>query len=102
MPALVLLVGLPMRRAVGTSLVVVALNSAVGFAKYAAVLGEAGGAVDWRLVGLFAAVGVGGALVGGRLGERVPQAALRRVFSVFLVAMGAFILWQELPGVLRP
>jgi uncharacterized membrane protein YfcA len=99
-PALVLLGGLPMRLAVGTSLVVIALKSFAGFFKYLDVLADAGLAVDWGLIGLLTAVGVGGAFLGNRIGERVPHAALRKGFAAFLVAMGAFILWQELPGVL--
>ena len=98
-PALVLLVGLDMRLAVGTSLSIIVLNSATGFVTYLDVLAAAGGAVDWRLVGAFAAVGVVGSLVGSRLSGRVPQAGLRRGFAVFLVVMGLFILSQEAPAV---
>ena len=63
-PALVLLVGLDMRLAVGTSLSIIVLNSATGFVKYLDVLQASGGAVDWRLVGTFAAIGIAGSLVG--------------------------------------
>jgi uncharacterized protein len=99
-PALVLLVGLDMRRAVGTSLVVIALNGAVGFARSLGVLDAAGLSVDARLIAVFAAVGAVGALAGGVLARRIPQARLRQSFAVFLVAMGVFILYQELPAVL--
>ena len=99
-PALVLLVGLPMRVAVGTSLSIIVLNCLSGFLKYLDVLGATEGAVDWRLVGLFVAVGVVGTFVGNRVSRRVPQAALRRVFAVFLLVMAAFILWREVPQVL--
>ena len=99
-PALVLLVGLDMRLAVGTSLSIVVLNSATGFLKTRDVLADAGVAVDWRLVVTFAAIGIVGSLVGSRLSQRVPQAGLRRGFAVFLVAMGAFILFKEAPSVL--
>lgn len=99
-PALVLLVGLDMRLAVGTSLSIIVLNSAVGFWKHLDTLTAAGGAVDWRLVGAFAAIGIVGSLVGVRLSGRVPQAALRRGFAVFLVAMGVFILATEGPAAL--
>ena len=98
-PALALLARLPMRRAVGTSLVLIVANSAVGFVRHALNLNADGIALDAGLIGLMAAVGVGGVLVGGRLGQRLPQATLRRAFAVFLVAMGVFILWRELPGV---
>lgn len=99
-PALVLLVGLPMRTAVGTSLSIIVLNSASGFAKYLDVLDASGQVVDVRLIGIFAGFGIVGSLVGQRVGRRVPQAQLRRGFAVFLVVMGVFILWRELPAVL--
>ena len=99
-PALVLLGGLPMRLAVGTSLVVIALKSAAGFAKYLDVLSADGLGVDWQLIGIFAVIGVAGSMAGSRLGGHVPQATLKKGFAVFLVVMGVFVLWRELPGVL--
>lgn len=101
-PALVVLVGLPMRDAVGTSLVVIAANSAVGFVKYLSVLDAGGLSVDLHLVVVFAGIGVAGSLVGNAVSGKVPQASLRRGFAVLLVAMGAFILWREVPRVLAP
>lgn len=101
-PALVLLVGLDMRLAVGTSLSIIVLNSVTGFLKYLDTLTAAGDVIDWRLVGTFAAIGIVGSLVGARLSRRVPQAQLKRGFAVFLVVMGTFILIQEGPRALRP
>lgn len=96
-PALVLLGRVPMKQAVGTSLVVIAMNSAAGFSGY---LGQV--EVAWRLMGFFTATAIGGILVGTYLVRFVPQAALKRGFAVFLVAMGSFILYQNravfLPG----
>ena len=99
-PALVLLVGLDMRLAVGTSLSIIVLNSVTGFLKYLDTLTQAGDAVDWRLVATFAAIGIVGSLVGARLSQRVPQAQLKRGFAVFLVVMGVFILYKEAPTAL--
>ena len=99
-PALVLLGGLPMRLAVGTSLLIVAAKSAAGFVKYVDVLAETGLSVDWKLIGLFAAVGIVGSFVGNALSHRVPQAQLKRGFAVFLVIMGLFILYKEAPAAL--
>ncbi len=96
-PALVLLDGLPMRRAVGTSLAIIAIQSLSGFAKHLGVLKEAGLAVDWRLVFIFGALGVVGSFVGSRAGAYVPQARLKKVVAVFVLAMGAFVLWQNAP-----
>lgn len=98
-PALVLLGGLPMRLAVGTSLLVVAAKSLAGFAKYQHVLKELNLAVDWQTIGWFVAVGVLGTLTGARLATRLNQRILQRIFVVFLIVMGCFVLGQELPGV---
>jgi hypothetical protein len=95
-PALVLLGRVPMKRAVGTSLLVITMNSAAGFAGY---LGRVD--VAWGVLAAFAAAAVGGILVGTRLSRSVPQAALQRAFAVFLVVMGTFILYQN-RGVVLP
>jgi len=95
-PALVLLGGLPMHLAVGTSLVIIALKSFAGFAKYLDVLASMGLAVDWQLIGMITAVGAAGTLLGNWIGGRVPQQRLREVFAAFLVVMGAFVLYTSL------
>lgn len=89
-PALVLLAGVPMKQAVGTSLLVIAMNAAAGVAGY----GDAA-ALRWDVLGTFTAVAVAGILAGTRLSRRVPQEALRRGFAVFLVLVAGFILWQN-------
>jgi len=100
-PALVLLGGLPMRRAVATSLVIIALKSAAGFWKYLDVLSDAGSGVDWTVIGLFVLVGFFGSLAGKAISGRVNQAALQRGFAVFLVVMALFIMGKEGGPVLR-
>jgi uncharacterized protein len=89
-PALVLLGGVPMKHAVGTSLLVIAMNSAAGVAGY-------WGKVDvrWEVLGMFTAVAIAGILAGTRLSRRVPQEVLRRGFAGFLVVMAVFILYQN-------
>ena len=96
-PALVLLGGLALHRAIGTSLWIISLKSFSGFAKYTSVLAGAGLALDWRLIGVFTAIGAGGSLLGGRVARRLPQAHLQRAFAVFLLLMGAGIAWQTAP-----
>jgi uncharacterized membrane protein YfcA len=90
-PALVLLAGVPMLSAVGTSLAVIALNSFSGFARYVAVLKHQGLELDLPILLVIAGVGVIGSLVGHRIGRRLPQAVVRRLFGGFLVLMGVFI-----------
>ena len=89
-PALVLLAKVPMKEAVGTSLLVIALNSFAGFAGY---LGEV--SFQWGLMVLFAALAVAGSFAGTYLVRFVPQGALKRSFAVFLIVMAAFILYEN-------
>ena len=95
-PALVLLGGLSMQLAVGTSLAIIALKSFTGFARYLEVLAAMGLSVNWQLIGTFTLVGALGTLLGNWIGGRVPQQRLREVFAVLLVVMGAFVLYTSL------
>ncbi len=96
-PALVLLGGLVMHRAIGTSLWIIALNAYSGFFKHLWVLQDAGLSLDWMILGLITAIGALGSLLGQRIGSRLPQSILRRGFAVLLILMGIFIIGQELP-----
>lgn len=105
-PVLVLLRRLPMATAIGTSLAIIGVNSATGFLKYLALLSEhaegSGQAphVDWAIIGIFAAVGIAGSLVGNFLAGRIYQDTLKRIFAVFLVIMAGYILVRQAPRVL--
>ena len=100
-PALVLLAGVPMASAVGTSLAVIALNSFTGFAKYLGLLEDQSLALDWKVLLTISAVGIVGSYAGNRLGRRVPQATLRRLFGGLLVVMGLFIAVDVAPRLLH-
>jgi uncharacterized membrane protein YfcA len=95
-PALVLWAGLPMPAAVGTSLLVIVLNSLAGFAGYAAHV-----RVDPALVAAVAACAVAGSFGGSRLTRIVRPGSLRRAFAGFVLAMAAVILVREGDLVLR-
>ncbi|MER5208272.1 sulfite exporter TauE/SafE family protein [Streptomyces sp. NPDC002825] len=90
-PALALLAGLPMGIAVGTSLLVIAMNSFAGLAGHLSGVG-----IDWGLALTVTAAAVAGSLVGGRLAGRIPQNALRTTFGWFVVVMGVFVLARQL------
>lgn len=94
-PALVLLGGLPMGAAVGTSLVVISLKSFAGLAGYMSSV-----QVDWGLAGAVTAAAVVGSLLGGRLTDRIHPETLRKGFGWFVVVMAVFVLTQQLLGVL--
>ena len=93
-PALVLALGFDMPAAVGTSLLVIAINSA------AALAVRLGGpvALDWPLLGVFTAAALAGALAGNRLASRVDPARLGTAFTVLLIAVAAYSLARSLPG----
>jgi uncharacterized protein len=90
-PALVLLSGLSMKQAVGTSLSIVALKSFAGFAGYAGAV-----EINYSLLGMFTAVAIVGSLIGSQLGNRLPDALLRRGFGGFLVLVASYILIKQL------
>ncbi|BBL76492.1 sulfite exporter TauE/SafE family protein [Methylomagnum ishizawai] len=90
-PALNLLGGLPMHAAVGTSLLVIAMNSAAALAGYASHV-----SFDPHLVMLFTGAAVVGSVVGGWLSKRISGNALRRGFGVFVIAIAAYLLHREL------
>jgi uncharacterized protein len=89
-PALVLFAGLPMKRAVGTSLALIALNSFIGFFGYMQTV-----SLDWPLIAAFVMVATAGSLIGARLVQVISAAVLRRSFGIFLLCMSAFIFYQN-------
>jgi uncharacterized membrane protein YfcA len=91
-PALVLLGGVSMSVAVGTSLVVIAMKSFAGLGGYLTSVH-----LDWGLVLGVTAAAVVGSVIGGRLAGKVPEAALRKAFGWFVLVMGGFVLVQQGP-----
>lgn len=89
-PALALLGGVPMEAAVGTSLLIIAMNSFAGFAGY---LGKV--EIPWGLMSLFTTLAVAGSFAGAYLVRFIPRHALKRGFAVFLIAMALFILYEN-------
>lgn len=85
-PALVMLVGLPIRQAVGTSLIIIAMNSLAG------LLGHFSATVlDTTMIAIFVATGFIGALAGTRLARVIKPELLRTSFAVFVLLLGVFL-----------
>ncbi|MEO7007284.1 MAG: sulfite exporter TauE/SafE family protein [Terrimesophilobacter sp.] len=84
LPALTLLLGIPLRRAVGTSLVIIVLNSAAGLSAHAV-----GFEFDWSVLGIFAASAIVASLAAALLAGRLPDRLIRTGFAVlvFLTAV---------------
>ena len=94
-PALVLLGGLPMSMAIGTSLLIIALKSFTGFFKYIDVLNNLGLSLNWDLIFIFSLIGAVGSLVGKRIGSKISNQHLKKGFAVFLIVMGVYIVYMN-------
>ena len=94
-PALVVLGRLPMRLAVGTSLVIIAIKAAVGFAKYEHYLLMHNATADVRTILVFVAVGVVGSILGRRMNAVLDQRRLKQVFAAFLIVLGSLLMLHE-------
>jgi uncharacterized membrane protein YfcA len=100
-PALVLLGGLSIHRAVATSLVIIALKSYSGFYKYLDVLAQQNLQLDWQTLLLVSGLGIVGSYAGARIAGRMPQERLKKGFGYFLIIMGLYILARSAPEVLQ-
>jgi uncharacterized membrane protein YfcA len=90
-PALVLFSKLPMKQAVGTSLLIIAAKSLIGF------LGDIGQQViDWKLLMIVTALAIGGIFIGNALSKKIPGDKLKKWFGWFVLVMGMYILVKEL------
>lgn len=94
-PALVLLAGLTMHQAVGTSLVIIFLKSATGFYKYLDVLAQENIQLDWQVITLVTTLGIIGSISGNVIANKVSQQKLKSGFAYFLIPMAGFIIWQN-------
>ena len=90
-PALVLLAGLPVRAAVGSSLLIIAMNALSGFVGY---IGQV--PIAWALVVQFTLVASAGVVIGTRLVPHVPQARLKQGFAVMILVLGTYLVLRAL------
>lgn len=88
-PALALLGGLTIEVAIGTSLLVIAMNAAGGLAGYLTHLD-----IDWSLAALLSLAGGAGTLAGARFVAHIPRTQLRRAFGWFVMATAALMVIQ--------
>jgi uncharacterized membrane protein YfcA len=89
-PALVILVRLPMKMAVGTSLVIIAAKSLIGF------LGDLGNqAIDWHFLLTLTGLSIAGIFIGSQMTRFIPGEKLKSSFGWFVLVMGVYILVKE-------
>ena len=90
-PALVMLSKLPMKQAVGTSLLIIAAKSLIGFT------GDLGnGTMNWNLLLTITALAIGGIFIGDKLSKHIDGNKLKIGFGWFVLVMGFFIIAQQL------
>jgi uncharacterized protein len=90
-PTLVLLVKLPMKEAVGTSLFIIALNSLIGFT------GDLGHfTINWTFLLIITTIAIAGIFVGGLIGKKIAGDKLKKGFGWFVLVMGIYILSKEI------
>ncbi len=90
-PGLVLLAKLPMKKAVGTSLIIIAVNSFIGF------MGDIKNEnfIDWKFLLLFTGIAIIGILSGSILSKKIPGEKLKPAFGWFILVMGIYIILRE-------
>ncbi len=91
-PALVLLVGMPMKIAVGTSLFIIAAKSLLGF------IGDIQhqAYIDWKLLFTVSGIAIAGLFIGMSVSKKISEKTLKKGFGYFVLIMGAFILYDQI------
>lgn len=89
-PALIQLAKLPIKKAIGTSLLIIAINSLIGF------LGDVQNiTIDWTFLLIFTAISITGILIGLRIQHYINEKLLRKLFGIFVLVMSILILYEE-------
>lgn len=90
-PALVFIIKLPMKKAIGTSLLIIAMNSLIGF------LGDLGHfSIDWKFLVTITLIAVAGIFIGGLVSKKIPGEKLKKGFGWFVLIMGVYIIGREI------
>lgn len=90
-PALVLMLKMPMKKAIGTSLLIIALNSLIGFT------GDLGHfTIDWKFLISVTLIAIAGIFAGGLLAKKIEGDKLKKAFGWFVLTMGVYILIKEI------
>ena len=91
-PALVLMARTPMKKAVGTSLVIIAANSFMGFWRDYSLHHL----IDWRFLLQFSTIAILGIMIGSALSHKISGDKLKPIFGYFILLMGIYIIFKEL------
>jgi hypothetical protein len=90
-PALLKFAKLPMKKAIGTSLLIITINSLIGF------LGDVQNTViDWSFLLLFTSIAVIGIFIGLYIQKYLNEKLLKKIFGIFVLVMSVIILYKEI------
>ena len=89
-PALVNLLKIPMKKAIGTSLVIISLNSLIGFFSSMNAV-----KIDWKLLTAISSIAVVGIIIGSQLSKKIDGKKLKPAFGWFVLVMGIYIIIKE-------
>jgi uncharacterized membrane protein YfcA len=91
-PALLFLTKIPMKKAIGTSLIIVAFQSLIGF------IGDIRPEqdLDWKVLLIFTSCAILGILIGNQLSKKIDGSKLKTAFGWFVLSMGVYIIMKEL------
>jgi uncharacterized membrane protein YfcA len=90
-PALVLLTGLPMKKAIGSSLLIISFKSLIGFSGDVTRL-----EIDYFFLLTLSLLAILGIIMGGKLSTKINEKKLKPAFGWFVLIMGIYILWKEI------
>jgi len=90
-PALVLILKTPMKKAVGTFLLIIALNSLIGFTGDLSHID-----INWKFLISISLIAVAGIFIGGALAKKISGPKLKKGFGWFVLIMGVYIIVKEL------
>lgn len=89
-PALVLLANLPMKKAVGTSLLIIAAKSLIGFTGDLSNI-----LIDWKLLSIVSLMSIVGIFIGNNLSKSISGTKLQKAFGWLVLVMGTYVLLTE-------
>ena len=90
-PSLIYFNGLQTKKAIGSSLFIIVINSAIGFISYINIV-----EIPWLTLLNFTIFTIIGIFIGVSLSNRVPQHLLKKIFGIFLILVSFFILYMDL------
>lgn len=99
-PALFLLGKLAFKQAIGSSLIIITMQSFIGYFKYQDVLEQFALTMNWKNVSVIVFMGILGSMLGIRIADKLPQQQIRKLFGIILVVLGIYIFGTSIYDIL--